>query len=156
MRCGNPWTSGTQVDPRLARGDPIRATPGAPHRIILAMRKNVWGAPPSDLQLDLLLALFEGARGSADLAAAVGELRRREVPLATFYRQLQKAVDLGWVEVSDTPAEGGPDPSPGRGRPERWYGIKGAGERVLRAGMEQQQRRLARALDLGLVKGRTP
>ena len=105
---------------------------------------------PSELVLDLLLVLFEAPRGSAELAEGVEALRGREVPLATFYRQLQKAVDAGWVGTSEsTPAE-----RSGPGRPERTYHISGEGERMLRAGLEPQRRRVARASSLGLLTER--
>ena len=102
---------------------------------------------PSELVLDLLLVLFEAPRGSADLAEGVEALRGREVPLATFYRQLQKAVDAGWVETSEL----APSARSGPGRPERIYRISGDGERMLRLGLEPQRRRVARASSLGLL-----
>ncbi|MEM7350088.1 MAG: hypothetical protein AAF657_04725 [Acidobacteriota bacterium] len=111
------------------------------------MRK-IRGTQPSELLLDLLLVLFEGARGSGELAEAVGLLRRRDVPVATFYRHLQRAVDLGWVEMTTTEAS---VQRSGPGRPERLYRITEQGGQVLRAGMEQQRRRVARAGALGLL-----
>lgn len=103
----------------------------------------------SELSLDLLLVLFEKPRGSGDLAGAVGELRGREVPLATFYRQLQRAFDHGWVEIEEptTVERSGP------GRPERLYRLSDRGERILRYGIEQQRRRVSRAASLGLLMG---
>ena len=101
--------------------------------------------------LDLLLVLCQQPRGSGDLAQAVGELRGHEVPLATFYRRLQKAVDNGWVRTDD-----GAEARSGPGRPERLYVITDIGERALRAGMEQQQRRVALAQSMGLLMEGTP
>ncbi|MEM6793929.1 MAG: hypothetical protein AAF725_08085, partial [Acidobacteriota bacterium] len=79
------------------------------------MRKNSL----SDLALDILLMLFEQALGSGDLAEGVGRLRGREVPLATYYRQLQKAVDEGWVEIEEPFSHASERSGPGR--PERLY-----------------------------------
>lgn len=111
------------------------------------MRK-IGGSPQlPELLLDLLLVLFEAARGSGELAEALGDLRGRDVPLATFYRHLQRAVDLGWVE----PIEGAAAERSGPGRPERLYRISDRGAQTLRAGMEQQRRRVARASALGLL-----
>lgn len=105
---------------------------------------------PSDLVLDLLLILYEAERGSGELADSVGELRGREVPLATFYRQLQKAVDHRWIEIVE-PGSSDLRDDPGPGRPERLYRISGPGERILRRGIDQQQRRVARAMASGLL-----
>ena len=113
------------------------------------MRKTANGASVSELGLDILLVLFEKPQGSGDLATSVGELRGREVPVATFYRQLQRAFDHGWVEIEE--------PAPGvrsqPGRPERLYRLSDGGERILRHGVEQQRRRVSRASALGLLMG---
>ncbi len=116
------------------------------------MRKNNEPRQPSELLLDLLLVLFEAPRGSGDLADAVGDLRGRDVPLATFYRHLQKAVDFGWVERTDDGTAAGRS---GPGRPEHLYRITEKGSRALRVGMEQQKGRVARASALGLLTGRS-
>ena len=117
----------------------------------LDMRKILSKPLPSELLLDLLLVLFEEARGSGDLAQCVGGLRGREVPLATFYRQLQKAVDQGWVEIDEGSETVG---SPGPGRPERLYRITDVGRTALQSGMERQQQRVARAYAVGLLTER--
>lgn len=117
------------------------------------MRKNARAHLPSDLQLDVLLVLFEGARSSGELVASVTGLRRREVVLATFYRQLQKALDQGWVGVVASAEVRG---QPGPGRPERCYAISPAGEKVLRCEMQRLQHRLARARACGLAEEQTP
>ncbi|MEM9597087.1 MAG: hypothetical protein AAGD06_22635 [Acidobacteriota bacterium] len=121
------------------------------------MRKNTFPPSPPELLLDVLLVLFERARGSGDLADAVGDLREREVPLATFYRQLQRAHDEGWVEIdepnADAPRPGAPQK---QGRPERLYRLTDRGERVLRTGIDRQRRRVARAAALGLLMEGTP
>ena len=109
------------------------------------MRKN-GEDQPSELLLDLLLVLFESARASGELAEAVGELRRRDVPVATFYRHLQRAVDLGWVEMTEAAAERSRP-----GRPQRLYRITDRGARVLRSGLGQHRRRVALAGALGLL-----
>ncbi len=116
------------------------------------MRKNARADLPSDLQLDVLLVLYEGARSSGELVESVTDLRRREVALATFYRQLQKALDRGWVGVSE--AEGREQPGPGR--PERWYRISPAGETVLRLEMQRLRHRMARARACGLAEEQAP
>lgn len=100
---------------------------------------------PTDLQLDVLLALFEGPLGSSALLDAVEDLRRRDVPLATFYRQIQRISDLGWIVADDA------DSSDGPGRPERSYRLSEAGTRVLRSGIEEQRRRVALADAGGLL-----
>lgn len=117
------------------------------------MRKIRRTPQPSELILDLLLVLFEGPRGSGDLAEAVGDLRGQEAPLATFYRHLQRAVDSEWVAVTDTRSTDGGESTArtGPGRPERLYRITDAGVRALRAGMALQGRRVARANALGLL-----
>lgn len=112
--------------------------------------KRTPGPRPSELLLDMLLVLFEGSRGSGDLAETVGELRGGEVALATFYRQLQRAVDLGWIET------GGESERPGPGRPERLYRLTEEGRGALEAGMEQQAHRVARAQAAGLLGERAP
>jgi hypothetical protein len=113
------------------------------------MRKNSAASTPTDLQLDLLLAMFDGPCSSGDLVETVSALRQRDVPLATFYRQLQRTVDLGWTEIVES---GTVDGAQGPGRPERHYRITGVGERFLRDGMEEHQRRIARALANGLLE----
>ncbi len=115
------------------------------------MRKILSKPLPEELLLDLLLVLFEEPKGSGDLADALGALRGREVPLATFYRRLQRAVDMGWASVDDGSEHNG---RPGPGRPERLYRITDEGRAALRAGMERQQRRVARAFAVGLLTGR--
>ena len=116
------------------------------------MRKNK-STDPSDLQLDLLLVLFASERRSGELVAAVEEVRRQDVPLATFYRQLQRAAELGWIEEQE--AAGSPDRSrTERGRPERTYRITNDGSRVLRDGMQRQGRRVDLARSLGLLAER--
>ena len=107
---------------------------------------------PEELLLDLLLVLFEEPKGSGDLADALGVLRGREVPLATFYRRLQRAVDMGWASMDDPSEQTGGRSGPGR--PERLYRITDEGRAALRAGMEQQQRRVARAFAVGLLTER--
>lgn len=108
------------------------------------MRKTNFDEAPTDLQLDLLLALFDGPLGSSALLDAVEDIRRRDVPLATFYRQLQRTSDLGWI-VADAA-----DSADGPGRPERSYRLSTAGARVLRLGIAGQRRRVARAEAAGL------
>lgn len=103
---------------------------------------------PTEMMLDLLLTLYEGPLSAGDLADGVDDLGGREVPMATFFRQLQKAVDRGWVNV-DLAAGGGKRTGPGR--PGRTYRITAAGEQDLRAGAQRQRRRLARAEALGLL-----
>ncbi len=97
--------------------------------------------------LDVLLVLFEAPHGSGDLADAVGHLRGRDVPLATFYRRLQRAVGDGWVTFEEPPE----DRVAGPGRPERVYRLTDAGKKVLREGMETQQKRVTRATAAGLL-----
>lgn len=113
------------------------------------MRKTPAVILPTDLQLDLLLVMFDGPRSSGDLVDAVSQLRQRDLPLATFYRQLQRTVDLGWAEMVES---GAADGAQGPGRPERHYRITGTGEQVLRDGIEDYRRRLARACDIGLLE----
>ena len=103
------------------------------------LRRTRIDPSPTDLQLDVLLALFDGPLGSGNLLDAVEDLRRRDVPLATFYRQLQRTSDLGWIVADDAEASDGP------GRPERSYRLSTAGARVLRRGIEEQRRRVALA-----------
>ncbi|MDA8018471.1 MAG: hypothetical protein MPN21_13600 [Thermoanaerobaculia bacterium] len=108
------------------------------------MRKTELGPLPSDLQLDVLLALVAGPLGSSALLQTVEDLRDRDVPLATFYRQLQRTADLGWI-VADVA-----DPAARPGRPERSYRLSTSGTRVLRSGIEAQRRRVAHAEAAGL------
>jgi DNA-binding PadR family transcriptional regulator len=102
-------------------------------------RRTQIDTTPTDLQLDVLLALHEGPQGSSALLDAVEDIRRRDVPLATFYRQIQRISDLGWIVADDA------DSSDGPGRPERSYRLSSAGSRVLRRGIEEQRRRVALA-----------
>lgn len=111
-----------------------------------AKRGRAKDEAPSQLVLDLLLVLFEGPRRSADIADGVSVLGGREVPVATFYRQLQKTVDAGWVADAPDELSGG-----GPGRPSRRYRITATGELLLREGLERQRRRLDRAVALGLL-----
>ena len=110
-------------------------------------------SPISELQLDLLLALYEEPLLSSGLVSAVEEMRGEDLPLATFYRQLQKASDLGWVGVASA---AGASRRSGRGRPEREYHITEDGSRVLRTGLRRYGERveLARSLGLLLVRPR--
>lgn len=110
----------------------------------------------SEVLVDILLLLFEEARSSSQLAMAMEELRGREVPLATFYRHLQKGIDVGWIDsvagATGDSRRGGPGrPERGPGRPERVYRITAVGDRVLREGMALQRQRFARAEALGLL-----
>ena len=111
---------------------------------------------PTELALDLLLLLYEGPRGSGDLADALEDLRGEPVVLATFFRLLQRVVDRGWVEI-EQPATSASPSSPevsGRpGRPGRRYRLSPSGERLLRSGVELHRRRLLRAEALGLLAG---
>lgn len=136
------WTLHVNV----ARSGCSTATLGSCRRIHLIMRKTSRSALPSELLLDLLLVLFEKARGSGDLADAVGTLRGRDVPLATFYRQLQRAFDSGWVTIEEPD---GATHTPGR--PERLYRLTQLGEKALRSGLEMQRRRTSLATALGLM-----
>ena len=115
-------------------------------------RKKVGAEPASELQLDLMLALFEAPKVPSDFLATVAELRGAEPPLATFYRQLQQTVDWGWVRH-----EPAPDPSEARpatrGRPRRICRLTEAGERILKDGLEKYGRRLRHAHALGLLSG---
>ena len=120
------------------------------------MRKNK-PTDPSDLQLDLLLVLFASQRRSGELVAAVEEVRRQDVPLATFYRQLQRTTELGWIEeheTADGPVSQSERGRSERGRPERPYRITDHGSRVLRDGMQRQGRRVDLARSLGLLAER--
>ena len=110
------------------------------------MRKTALETTPTDLQLDVLLALHDGPQGSSALLDAVEDIRRRDVPLATFYRQIQRVSDLGWIVADDAESPDGP------GRPERSYRLSSAGTRVLRRGIEEQQRRVALAEAAGLLE----
>jgi len=110
------------------------------------MRKTSLDPTPNDLQLDVLLALLDGPLGSSALLDGVEDIRRREVPLATFYRQIQRTSDLGWIIADDSEASAGP------GRPERRYQLSKAGTRILRLGIKEQQRRVARAEARGLLR----
>ena len=111
------------------------------------MRKNK-PTDPSDLQLDLLLVLFASQRRSGELVAAMEDVRRQDVPLATFYRQLQRAAELGWIEEHESAGRSE------RGRPERTYRITDDGSRVLRDGLQRQGRRVDLARSLGLLAER--
>ena len=107
---------------------------------------------PSDLQLDLLLVLFEGPHASGDLVTEVGTLRESAVPLATFYRQLQRAIDVGWIQVDEASEAEATSP----GRPERHYRITEAGRRLLQTGLERLERRVERGRAIGLLSEPAP
>ena len=110
------------------------------------MRKIALDPAPTGLQLDILLALHDGPQGSSALLDTVDDIRRRDVPLATFYRQIQRISDLGWIAADDAESNSGP------GRPERSYQLSKAGTRVLEHGIEEQRRRVARAEAGGLLR----
>ena len=116
------------------------------------MRKT--SQTPTELALDLLLLLYEGSRGSGDLADALEDLRGEPVVLATFFRLLQRVVDRGWVEIDEPATASSSTEVSGRpGRPGRLYRLSPSGERLLRSGVELHRRRLLRAEALGLLAG---
>lgn len=93
----------------------------------------------------ILLALLREPATPSDVLA---ELERREEtsppPVATFYRQVRRAQEAGWIEVvADVDAAEGP------GRPGRVYRVTEAGRRAARA----EARRLRRLADLALASG---
>ena len=103
------------------------------------------------MQLDVLLALYESPLASGELVDRVESLRRQDLALATFYRQVQRTVDIGWIESAETTGE-----PAGRGRPQREYRITEAGKEVLRGGMELLGRRVELARGLGVLGEERP
>ena len=75
----------------------------------------------------ILLSLREGAKTATEMLAAIEGFGggRRSPSLASFYRNLKRAVDEGWLEISlEAP------PSKSRGRPGQTYRITEAGRSV--------------------------
>lgn len=68
----------------------------------------------------ILLSLREGAKSASEMLAVIEGFGggRRSPSLASFYRNLKRAVDEGWLEIS---LEASP-PNP-RGRPGQTYRI---------------------------------
>lgn len=95
--------------------------------------------------------LFEILVGLADGPAPAAELQQRlenmegvgPVPVATFYRQLKRALEADWVRVETLDASAGP------GRPGQIYASTAAG----RAAMESEARRLRLLADRVLLRG---
>lgn len=98
------------------------------------------------LQLDLLLVLYPGSLVADELLDTLAELRGRAVPVATLYRQLDRAVDRGWIAFEQER-----DDDSGPGRPRRRYRITPRGTTRLREGVRLQRRWLNRARSAGLI-----
>ena len=75
----------------------------------------------------ILLSLKEGAKNASEMLAIIQgfDEGRRAPSLASFYRNLKRAVDERWVEI---PLEAFPSKS--RGRPGQMYRITEAGRSV--------------------------
>ncbi|HVS63748.1 MAG TPA: hypothetical protein VMT85_09655 [Thermoanaerobaculia bacterium] len=104
----------------------------------------------TELQVDLLLSLREGPAEAGDLLDRIARWRGAEAPLATVYRQLQRALDGGWLTLEEGTSQA-TDGSRGPGRPGRQYRLTAAGERRLEEALGSQQRRLEHARSLGLL-----
>ncbi len=82
----------------------------------------------------ILLSLREGAKTATEMLAAIEGFGggRRSPSLASFYRNLKRAVDEGWIEISIEASH-----SKSRGRPGQTYGVTREGRSVTR---EEAQR----------------
>ena len=115
-----------------------------------ASRARAAPDPLTELQIDLLLSLREGPAEAGDLLDRIARWRGAGAPLATVYRQLQRAFDGGWLTL-DGGSSQATDGSRGPGRPGRQYRLTAAGERRLEEALGTQQRRLEHARSLGLL-----
>ncbi len=68
----------------------------------------------------ILLSLREGAKSASEMLAIIEDFggARRSPSLASFYRNVKRAVDEGWLEISVASS-----PSKSRGRPGQTYRI---------------------------------
>ena len=75
----------------------------------------------------ILLSLREGAKGASEMLAIIEGFGggRPSPSLASFYRNLKRAVDEGWLEISL-----GASPPKSRGRPGQMYRITEEGRSV--------------------------
>ncbi len=75
----------------------------------------------------ILLSLRDGANNASEMLAIIRtfDRGRRSPSLASFYRNLKRAVDEGWIDIS---AEASPSKSPGR--PGQTYRITEEGRSV--------------------------
>ena len=78
----------------------------------------------------ILLTLTDGSRDASGMLEALAELddQGRQPSMASFYRNLKRAVDHGWLEITD-------DASAARspGRPGQSYQITKSGRTAVRA-----------------------
>lgn len=82
---------------------------------------------------EILLGLGGGPTPASDLLVRLERIEEtRSVPVATFYRQLKRGLEAGWIEVDDTQATSGP------GRPGQIYRRTRQGTEVVK----QEARRL--------------
>ena len=72
----------------------------------------------------ILLSLREGAKSATEMLAAIEGFGggRRSPSLASFYRNVKRAVDEGWLEISVEAS-----PSKSRGRPGQTYRLTDEG-----------------------------
>jgi DNA-binding PadR family transcriptional regulator len=77
--------------------------------------------------LSLLSSLRDGDASTQDLLARTSERAGHTPAIASFYRDLKRALDAGWIELVE------PGDSEGRGRPARLYRLSRAGRATLRA-----------------------
>lgn len=88
----------------------------------------------------ILLVLLERPGTASEILDAIADLDQgREPSVATFYRQLARGCDAGWIEM--TPAA---EASSHRGRPGHRYSITPTGSQAVRA-EAGRMRRLADA-----------
>jgi DNA-binding PadR family transcriptional regulator len=75
--------------------------------------------------ISLLSGLQDGAASTQDLLARVADRAGQTPAIASFYRDLKRALDAGWIEVAE---QGEPE---GRGRPGRVYRLSRSGRATL-------------------------
>ncbi len=73
----------------------------------------------------ILLSLKEGAKSASEMLAIIQGFGGRAPSLASFYRNLKRAVDEGWLEISLQASH-----SKARGRPGQMYRITDEGRSV--------------------------
>lgn len=95
---------------------------------------------------EILLGLGHGPAASSDLLQRLQDMEgTRPLPVATFYRQLKRGLEAGWILVEATREASGP------GRPGQVYRRTDDGA----AAVVREAQRLRRLADQALAGGET-